>query len=180
MLAASGETVTLAGRATTVDVGIELGCVIGKLAFGVQEADADAYILGYAPVISLSDRSFREQIIEPSTPQERNICQVYARWGDGYNIVGAPAAELPESASMRLSAEGLGELSQSAGDYLHGARAVIAFITRYITLFPGDVILLGRTEKQLTLSPEQGNGEGLVLTGTIEGLGTATVRIRRA
>ncbi|HML47859.1 MAG TPA: fumarylacetoacetate hydrolase family protein, partial [Clostridia bacterium] len=76
MLAASGETVTLAKRATAVDVGVELGCVVGKLAFGIQEADADGYIQGYAPVISLSDHSFREQIVEPSTPQEKNICQV--------------------------------------------------------------------------------------------------------
>ena len=151
-----------------------------KLAFGVQEADADEYILGYAPVISLSDHSFREQIVEPSTPQEKNICQVYARWGDGYNIVGTPVAGLPENASMRLTGKGLGELTQSAGDYRHGARAVIAFITRYITLFPGDVILLGRTRKRLTLAPDQGNGAVLLLEGHVEGLGTVTAHIRRA
>ncbi len=81
---------------------------------------------------------------------------------------------------MRLTGESLGELTQSAGDYRHDARAVIAFVTRYITLFPGDVILLGRTQKRLTLHPDQGNGTGLLLEGHIEGLGTVTARVRRA
>ncbi|MBE0690617.1 MAG: fumarylacetoacetate hydrolase family protein, partial [Anaerolineae bacterium] len=87
-LTASGSAVEIPARATSLCVSCELACVIGRLARGVDAKEAAEYIAGYAAMIALHDSSFSEAVIEPATAQERHLPSVYARWADGFNVIG--------------------------------------------------------------------------------------------
>jgi len=75
---------------------------------------------------------------------------------------------------MRLEA-GDASASGSTDDYLDGAAELLATISAVTTLFPGDVILLGRTAATLRLPATGG-----VVTGEIEGLGRVRAEVLRA
>lgn len=176
-LALSGSTVVLAPRATRVEAGVELAFVVGRLASKVRREDAADYILGYAPMITLADQSFLEQVVEPATGQERNLPKVYARWGDGYNILGrivpGPA---PAAGRMRFSAGTAGEAQGDVDEYIASAAQVLEAITVHITLFPGDVVTLGRTAQRVMLAPE---ADHVALSASIEHIGEVSAALCR-
>lgn len=178
MIQKSGGITRVARRATTLDVGVEIGAVIKKLAVALTAEEAEEYILGYVAVISVSDRSFDEAIVEPATAQERGICQVYARWGDGYCTIGDIAPSVPPDAQMRLLANGKRPIVEEVSQYRHDAAAAVSFITTGITLFPGDVVLLGRTARRVALTPEEYEN-GVSVLARIDGVGEASTRIQR-
>ena len=86
-LGVSGASCTLARRTTNVLISAEVCLVVKKIARNVPRRDAEEYILGYSPMVAANDQSIREMIVEPATEQERNLPNVYGRWGDGYNVM---------------------------------------------------------------------------------------------
>jgi 2-keto-4-pentenoate hydratase/2-oxohepta-3-ene-1,7-dioic acid hydratase in catechol pathway len=185
-LSASGEPIVLSRRAQALTLGPELAFVVGRLASRVPEEDADAYILGYLVLASITDASFGEHLQEPATPQALSMPRVYGRWGDGYNAVSPQPVPLPvdhgreiRGRVMRLAVDGWGEVGGSTDEYLLLAPAILAFVSRQITLFPGDVVTLGRVAERLAVPgarPGQAPGGGRLPPGTmlrasIEGVG---------
>ena len=163
-------------RARDMAVGPELAFVVKRIAKNVPEEDADAYILGYVAMVSLLDSSFREPLRQPATPQEWNMPGVYGRWGDGYNRISATPVAMDADAArgrrMHVAVDGVGEVVGNTDEYLLLAPRVLAFVTAQITLFPGDVITLGRVASQLNLEADAKLRSGCTLSGSIEGIGT--------
>lgn len=175
-LGADGSRVVLPARATVVEVTIELAAVVGRLASDVDPGEAESYLAGFAPVVSLCDESFRDAVAEPARLGERHIPAVYGRWGDGFNVVGALEPQAGTWRGRRMCLEtGDGTSSGSTDDYLDGAAELITTISAVTTLFPGDVILLGRTAAALRLPASGG-----FVAGEIEGLGRVRAEIVRA
>ncbi len=172
-LSASGSTITLPKTAKTITVGIELAFVIKKLAYRVNEADAANYILGYSPLIVLHDSSFADIISYPATPQEANLPTFYARWPDGFNVITEDLVTLEPNKitnrEMKLEVEGYDDLTTTTNEYLLFAPQIIAFLTQEITLFPGDVITLGRTKERIILGTQE-TLQSLQLKASIAGL----------
>src|SRR5690606_41274741 len=119
--------------------------------------------------------------IEPAPPQERHLPAVYARWGDGCNISSSPLA-LPaaEVVGRHGVSEivGLGGATGETSIYRHQPAQVLAHISRYITLFPGDVIALGPLAE--VILPEEETREA-ILRGyaQIDGIGSVRFQITR-
>jgi 2-keto-4-pentenoate hydratase/2-oxohepta-3-ene-1,7-dioic acid hydratase in catechol pathway len=179
-LSASGEPIVLARRAQALALGPELAFVVGKLASGVPEEDAADYILGYLALASITDDSFGEHLQEPGTPQALSMPRVYGRWGDGYNAVSPQPVPLARAADrghamrgrrMRLALDGWGEVSGNTDQYLLPAPAILSFISRQITLFPGDVVTLGRIAERLTAPAGRFLPAGTMLRASVEGIG---------
>jgi 2-keto-4-pentenoate hydratase/2-oxohepta-3-ene-1,7-dioic acid hydratase in catechol pathway len=189
-LSASGEPVALASRTQALALGPELAFVVGKLASRVSEEDAEDYILGYLALASITDDSFGKHLQEPGTPQALSMPRVYGRWGDGYNAVSARPVPLSPAAirgramhgrrmhgrrmhgrRMRLALDGWGEVSGSTDQYLLSAPAILSFVSRQITLFPGDVVTLGRVAEHLTVPADRRLPPGTMLHVSIEGIG---------
>lgn len=168
-LAASGARVEIPPRATELEIGIELAAVVARLAAEVDEDEAGTLVLGLTPMLSVCDRSLEEDAIEPARPGERHIPAVYGRWADGFNIVldrPAPVVDDWRGRRMTVAVDGR-EVTASTSDYLVGVAELLASISPVTTLFPGDVITLGRTTARL-LVPATGP---VRITGAIDGLG---------
>jgi 2-keto-4-pentenoate hydratase/2-oxohepta-3-ene-1,7-dioic acid hydratase in catechol pathway len=179
-LSTSGEPIVLAHRAQALSIGPELAFVVGRLACQVSEEDATDYILGYLTLASITDDSFGQHLQEPATPQALSMPRVYGRWGDGYNAVSAQPVALARPAdrgheirgrAMRLAVDGWGEVIGNTDQYLLLAPAILSFVSRQITLFPGDVITLGRVTERLTVPGNRRLPAGTMLRASIEGIG---------
>ena len=153
-----------------LDYEAEMAIVIGKKAFQVKQEEARNYIFGYCPANDLSARDLQfltsQFLLGKSLP--------------GFAPIGpyiSTSDEIPDPQNLRISLSLNGETRQESntknmifsGDYL------ISYITRYIPLNPGDVILTGTPggvivgyppEKRVWIKP------GDVTEISIEKLGT--------
>ncbi|MCC6565340.1 MAG: fumarylacetoacetate hydrolase family protein [Chloroflexi bacterium] len=176
-LAADGAGVRIPLRAHTLTVGCELACVIGRVTSRASVEDAARAILGVAPMAVLRDSSFKDAVVEPASPQERHLPAVYARWADGFNVTGALTpvdGDAWRGKVCRIAVEGVGTVETNTADYLFSAAQMIAYITRYITLFPGDVLALGPLGDELVLPDAVSRGASLTGYAEIDGLGRVT------
>lgn len=165
----------LSQRCKSVKVGIELCAVVKKLACNVSEEAAEDYILGYSPLVSINDQSFNDLVVrEHSTPQERIVPSIYARWGDGYNVILDKPVKLSEAdigdLPMTLTVDGVGSAEANTSDYIVKPAKMLSRLSKYLTLFPGDVISLGRTRFLVNI-PEEIVHNGFAGTATIDGIG---------
>jgi 2-keto-4-pentenoate hydratase/2-oxohepta-3-ene-1,7-dioic acid hydratase in catechol pathway len=137
-LAAPGATVPLPSFSEKVDYEAEVAFVIGDRATDVAEDDALDFVAGYTLMNDLSARDFQFK-----TPQ-----WMPGKVFDGSAPLG-PALVTPEEAgphdaigiSLLLNGEEM--QSSTTGDLIHSVPALVAHLSRLMTLEPGDVIATG-------------------------------------
>jgi acylpyruvate hydrolase len=125
---------------TKLDYETELAVIIGESARGVSEAEALRHVAGYT---ILNDVSARELQFDVSPPQTS-----FAKSMDGFCPMGPVLAtpdEFGDPGDIRLRGFVNGELVQegSTRDLLFPIPLLIAYLSRYLTLEPGDVIATG-------------------------------------
>jgi 5-oxopent-3-ene-1,2,5-tricarboxylate decarboxylase / 2-hydroxyhepta-2,4-diene-1,7-dioate isomerase len=117
----------------------ELAVVIGRTARGVQAADAMAYVAGYTVCNDYAVRDYLENWYRPNLRVKNR---------DGGTVLGpwfVPASELPDPHALGLRTRVNGQLTQqgSTADMINTVPALIEYLSGFMTLQPGDVILTG-------------------------------------
>ena len=136
-LAASGAHVVVPADAGSFEIGAALAVVIGRTACRVAQADALAHVCGYTLVADLS---------VPHASFYRPSVRHKAR--DGSCLIGpqvVPRAALPPSGDLALTVSIDGavvHMARTSGMQRPLAR-LLADVTEFMTLHPGDVLLLG-------------------------------------
>jgi 2-keto-4-pentenoate hydratase/2-oxohepta-3-ene-1,7-dioic acid hydratase in catechol pathway len=155
-----------------LDYEVELGIVIGKTAKYVTEEEALDHVFGYCTVNDLSARD-----LQMRTPQ-----WLLGKTCDDFSPVGpylVTADEVGDPQNLQLKTIVNGEIRQNSNtsDMIFSCAEIISYISRHMTLVPGDLILTGTpegvvlgypAEKQVYIKP------GDVVTVEIEKLGTLT------
>jgi acylpyruvate hydrolase len=137
-LAAPGATVPLPPWSQRVDYEAEMAFVIRDRCKDVREADALDHVAGYTLLNDLSARDYQFK-----TPQ----------WMPGKTFDGAapcgPALVTPDEAGphdqieIELTLNGERMQKSSTADLVHSVPALIAYLSKLMTLEPGDVISTG-------------------------------------
>jgi 2-keto-4-pentenoate hydratase/2-oxohepta-3-ene-1,7-dioic acid hydratase in catechol pathway len=135
-LVAHGESVVIPRDATdAVQYEGELVVVIGKQAKGLSEADALSCVLGYTIGNDVSERSWQKS--------DRTLWR--AKNTDTWKPMG-PWIETDvdlDALETRVRVNNVETTRFRTNSMLFGIERYIATITRYVTLFPGDVIWMG-------------------------------------
>ncbi len=136
-LAADGEPVAVPAGVAELEVGASLGVVIGRPSCRLAEERALEHVAGYLIVNDVS---------VPHLPYYRPSIPCKAR--DGFCPLGprvAPRAAIanPDALTMRVYVEG--ELKQTAttSQLVRPVARLLADITDFMTLSPGDVLAVG-------------------------------------
>jgi len=136
-LAAPGATVALPAASRKVDFEAEVAFVVGRRAGRVAEADALDHVAGY---MLLNDLSARD--LQFATPQ-----WMAGKVFDGSAPCG-PAIVTPDEAphdgiefALDLNGERMQE--SSTADLIFGVPALVAELSRLMTLEPGDIVATG-------------------------------------
>jgi 2-keto-4-pentenoate hydratase/2-oxohepta-3-ene-1,7-dioic acid hydratase in catechol pathway len=181
-LVGEGDPVVLHRHARTLTVSCELAFVLGDAAYCLSESEAAARVQEYRVMAAFRDLSTLDYIGPDAPAREAYMWSRIARWADDSHCLGArvrPAdAGFPAAGAMRLAVDGAGEVGGDTAAYLHRAAAVIAMLSRSITLQAGDVFSLGRAGEALTIPAELRLEQGARVSASIEGVGTLTTAIR--
>jgi 2-keto-4-pentenoate hydratase/2-oxohepta-3-ene-1,7-dioic acid hydratase in catechol pathway len=140
-LAAAMQPIPISPVWKQVDYESELAVVIGKMAVNVDESDALSYVLGYCCANDLSEREL----------QFRSGQWLLGKSLDGFLPLGpylVTADEISDPQDLWIRGWYNGELRQDSttADMIFSVAEIIAYVSRYMTLFPGDVILTGTPE----------------------------------
>jgi 2,4-didehydro-3-deoxy-L-rhamnonate hydrolase len=141
-----------------LDLEVELGVVIGRRARRVAEQDAQAHVAGYVVVNDVSARDWQGSPPALREGEKGDGQWLRAKGSDTFLPIGArlvePAA-LDLTGGVRLrswripgpdrpnAGEAILMQDGSTADMIFGVPELIAFISRQITLEPGDVIATG-------------------------------------
>lgn len=181
-LGLTGTEIELPPRCNDLEISIELAAVVKKIAKGLTVQNAEEYVLGYMPLVSLTDSSFDDILVEPVTLQEKGLPLVYGRWADGFNVVSgavkAMTAKEAFSRKMKLSAGGKFAEAETA-EYICQTDKALPFISMYITLTPGDVVTFGHTAQRIVLKKEE-IVDGMEINGEIEGIGKVSFTLKHS
>jgi 2-keto-4-pentenoate hydratase/2-oxohepta-3-ene-1,7-dioic acid hydratase in catechol pathway len=133
-----GDPIPLLPISHRVDYEGELAVVIGRIARSVRAEDAFRYILGYT---CGNDVTLRDL-------QKKDEQWARAKGFDGSCPLGPWIETELDPNDVHLETRVNGEVRQSAStaDLVFGVATIIEFVTGFMTLLPGDVIMTGTPE----------------------------------
>ena len=130
-----GEAIVLPPQSNQVELEAELTVVIGKIAKNISEKDALDYIFGYTIA---NDVTARDLQVGDQQWARSKAFDTFCPLGPWIETEFSPDEQLIES---RIN----GELKQqvSIGKMVHNIRSIVSYVSKNMTLLPGDIILTG-------------------------------------
>ncbi len=149
---------------------VELAVVIGKLASYVEEAEAMDYVAGYCLHNDVSEREF--QLERGGTWDKGKGCDTFAPMGPWL----VTNDEVADAHKLRLWLKLNDDKLQdgNTSDFIFNIPHIISYVSRFMTLLPGDVISTGTPAGVgLGFNPPVYLKPGDVMELGIDGLGTS-------
>ena len=133
------DPVVLPKDAQKGDWEVELGIVIGTTARYVPEDRALEYVAGYCVVNDVSERNFQ---LERGTQWDRGKgCDTFGPIGP--YLVTTDEIPNPQALDMWLDLNGQRMQTGNTRTMIFGAAHLVSYISRFMTLLPGDIIATG-------------------------------------
>lgn len=159
---------------TKLDYEVELAVVIGRLASYVDGREAMDCVAGYATFCDFSERAFQREMGGQWT--KGKSADRFAPMGP-YLVT---ADEIADPQALRLWCKVNGEMRQNSwtGDMLFSVRQLVSYISRFMSLLPGDVIATGTPSGvAMGMSPPRYLQRGDFVECGVEGLGELAQRV---
>ena len=175
-IAPPGGPVTLPRVSAMVDWEAELGVVIGRRARNVSEAEALDHVAGYLPLNDVSARDWVDN--RPNL----GIDWVMQKASDGFTPMGpwitlAPGVPDPQAIPVRCLVNGQVMQDSSTANMLFSVAEIVAHVSRFMTLSPGDVIATGTPAGVgFGMKPRRFLADGDVVTVSLGDLGSFDTR----
>ncbi|HKE14672.1 MAG TPA: fumarylacetoacetate hydrolase family protein [Kofleriaceae bacterium] len=136
--------------ANKFDHEVELVIVMGREARNVSEADAHSYVAGYA-----TGNDFTARDLQLETGGQWMIGKTPDQFAPlGPHLVTADQVD-PDRLDIECRVNGETRQSSSTRDFIFNTRQVISYISRTITLRPGDIIFTGTPEGVIQGKPPE-------------------------
>src|SRR5713226_4226110 len=175
-----GAPILIPDMSTTVDWEVELAVIIGSPAHKVTAAKAASVIAGYSVFNDVSARYMTYPERAQFGPLEERFDFINGKWCDSFAVLGPSLVtdvKDPDHLNLKLSVNGVVHQNASTADMIFKVPEVIAFISRWSTLEPGDVIATG-TPSGVGDTTGTYLKAGDVMEGSIEKLGTLRTPIQ--
>ncbi len=153
---------------------VELAFVIGKRASYVEESEAMDYVAGYCLHNDVSEREF--QLERGGTWDKGKGCDTFAPIGPW--LVTKDEIPNPHTLRLWLSVNGTMMQDGNTDDLIFGIPYLVSYISRFMTLLPGDIISTGTPAGvALGMKPPRYLQPGDSIELGIDGLGTAKQQV---
>jgi len=133
------DAVVLPKESKKTDWEVELGVVIGQTARYVDKADALKHVAGYCVVNDVSEREY--QLERGGTWDKGKGCDTFGPVGPW--MVTADEIRDPQDLAMWLDVNGERRQDGSTKTMIFGVAELVAYCSRFMTLWPGDLISTG-------------------------------------
>jgi 2-keto-4-pentenoate hydratase/2-oxohepta-3-ene-1,7-dioic acid hydratase in catechol pathway len=143
-----GDPIVIPADAKNVHFEGELVVVIGKEARNVSEQEASGVIFGVTCGNDVSERDWQNG-------PDKDLQWWRAKGADTFGPMGPAILRGVDYSKLQLTTRVNGEVkqNQTTGDLLFGPAAIVSFISKYVTLQPGDVIFTGTPGSTSALKP---------------------------
>jgi 2-keto-4-pentenoate hydratase/2-oxohepta-3-ene-1,7-dioic acid hydratase in catechol pathway len=160
------DEIVFPGGANNVHYEAELVVVIGKKAKSIPSSEAAKYIFGITAGNDVSERDW----------QKNDLQWFRAKSSDTFGALGPCIVQGLNYNDLLVQSRLNGEVRQSqrTSDLIFPIHDVIAYVTRFMTLLPGDIIYTGTPGNTKAMAP------GDVIEIEVEGVGVLRNRIARA
>jgi len=154
---------------------VELGFVIGRRAKYVDEADAMRHVAGYCVVNDVSEREFQtERQGQWTKGKSHDTFAPIGPW-----LVTADEIADPQNLNLWLTVNGESRQNGSTATMVYGVRFLVAYLSRFMTLHPGDIITTGTPPGvAMGMKPPQYLRAGDVVALGVQGLGEQRQEVR--
>jgi 2-keto-4-pentenoate hydratase/2-oxohepta-3-ene-1,7-dioic acid hydratase in catechol pathway len=162
-------------ESTQLDWEVELGVVIGRTARYVPVKDALRYVAGYCVINDVSEREFQ---LKRSASQwsKGKGCDTFGPIGP--YLVTSDEVKDPQNLDMWLAVNGERRQTGNTRTMIFSVAQIVADVSRYMTLLPGDVITTGTPPGvALGMKPPVWLKPGDIVTLGIQGLGEQRQRV---
>ena len=167
-IAGPNDDVEIPKNSVKSDWEVELGVVIGKEAKYVSEQDAENYIAGYCVINDLSEREF--QLEKGGQWVKGKSCDTFGPIGP--YLVTRDEVKDPQNLKLWLDLNGKRMQDGSTKTMVYGVNFLISYISKFMSLQPGDIISTGTPPGVgMGLNPQVWLKPGDEMHLGIEGLG---------
>lgn len=142
-LLGQGETIRFSPDSEQWDYENELAVVMGRTASNIREEDADDYIFGYSILNDACVRDIQSWAGRYDSPRGK-ACDTFAPFGPCI----VPARYLgadPNNLAIRTTVDGEVRQEDRTSGLLWKVQRIVAYVSRYVTLAPGDIVSTGST-----------------------------------
>lgn len=162
----TGDSIVMPPDATDLHYEGEMVVVIGRRARHVSAADARRYVFGVTAGNDVSERAW----------QRSDLQWLRAKASDTFAPIGPVVASGLNYDDLLLETRVNGEVRQSerTKDLIFDVATIVSYVSRYVTLEPGDVIFTGTPQTTRAMRP------GDVVEVFLEGVGTLRNAVVRA
>ena len=168
------DDVMLPYRSTKADWEVELGIVIGSEASYVSESDALSYVAGFCVANDVSERAF--QIEGTGQWVKGKSADTFCPLGP--YLVTIDEVPDPQNLDLWLEVDGNRYQNGSTSDMIFGAAHLVSYVSHYMRLMPGDLILTGTPSGVgMGLKPQVFLKPGNVMRLSIDSLGMQTQHV---
>jgi len=170
-LLAHEQAVRLPSGFGTIHHEIELGVVIGKTATSIAAEGALEFVAGYTILNDITARELQKKDIAAGLPWFRaksfdTFCPI------GPYLIPRESIADPQNLSIELRVNGQIRQEASTAEMIFPVSELVGFVSRFCTLYPGDIIATGTPAG---VGPLQ---SGDIIEGEIEGLGVLRNPVR--
>ncbi|MGL1833841.1 fumarylacetoacetate hydrolase family protein [Rhodocyclaceae bacterium SMB388] len=165
----SGATVPYPTGTSNYHFEMELVVAIGKPGFRVAEADADDMIYGYAAGLDMTRRDLQLVAREQGRPWD--LGKNFENSAVCSEIVPAAGLGVLEKGAIDLKVNGETKQSSDLSKLIWNVREIIADLSKFYHLEPGDLIYTGTPEGVGAVQP------GDMITGHVDGVGDVALTI---
>lgn len=175
-LTGPNDTVMLPKGSEKSDWEVELGIIIGTKAQYVSEKQALDYVAGYSVVNDLSERAF--QLERGPQWDKGKGCDTFGPVGPW--LVTRDEVPNPQRLAMWLDINGERRQTGSTRTMIFSVAKIVSYLSRFMTLMPGDVIATGTPPGVgMGMKPQQFLAHGDEIRLGIEGLGEQRQQVTR-
>lgn len=168
------DEVVMPPGSTKLDYEVELAVVIGQTVSRVSDAEALHHVAGYATFCDYSERTHQLEMAGQWT--KGKSADSFAPMGPWLTT----RDEVEDPRKLRLWCKVNGETRQTSWtrDMMFPVHRLISYISRFMTLLPGDVIATGTPSGvAMGMKPPRYLRPGDLVECSVEGLGTLTQRV---
>lgn len=170
------DDVTIPPKSKKSDWEVELGVIIGMRAKNIKKKDALAHVAGYCTINDLSEREFQ---IERAGQWTKG--KSYDTFGPiGPWLVTTDEVKDPQKLKLWLELNGKRVQDGSTATMVFGVAHIVAYLSQFFTLMPGDIITTGTPPGVgMGMKPQRFLKPGDVMRVGIEGLGIQQQKVVR-
>jgi 2-keto-4-pentenoate hydratase/2-oxohepta-3-ene-1,7-dioic acid hydratase in catechol pathway len=148
VLTAANTTIPWPAYSKQIDYEVELTIVISKTCKNVSAVKAKDYIFGYTIANDISARSVTFKAERVNRPRDDFFDWLVGKWADSFLplgpwIVSADDISDPQNLDLELKVNGQTRQKSSTGQMTYSVYEIVAFLSRLMTLEPGDIICTG-------------------------------------